>query len=257
VHRKSIKFISTVKKISGKYIAAYTKLKAVSFLLYMLLIICLIVLPLLASGYFERGYEIGSIAAASFSLEKAPGINILIIGDSLLIETDWVERFSFLLKGKYRFTRFGIYKDSKSGAMAEYGEKRIALDLIEYNPDIAIIAFGTNDVNVTELETYRENMESMVGKSEKYGAEVFINFIGPFEPSACKEEYTRYNDIIKIISYDYDVRVIDTHTPLTRNIEKYLADEMHYSYSGSEIVAKRVFNSITKYIDNEVITDNF
>lgn len=197
------------------------------------------------------------LAAASFSLEDAPEINILIIGDSLVIKTDWVERFDNLLKEKYKFTEFNIYKSCKSGALAEYGDKRIVLDLIEYHPDIVIIAFGTNDVNVTELKRYREAMENMVEKSEKYGAGVFVNFIGPFEPYACKEEYVKYNDILKIISYDYGVGIIDIHTPLMRDVENYLADGIHYSYSGSDVVAGRVFRSITKYIRDENILNSF
>jgi len=251
-----IKFISTVKKISIKRVLDCAGLKVARFLLYLLMIICFIVLPFLISNYFDRGYEINGLATANFSLEDAPGIDILVMGDSLIIETDWVERFGILLREKYKFTSFGIYKSGKSGATAEYGDKRIVLDLIKYNPDIVIIAFGTNDVNVTELDIYREHMEGMVEKSKKYGAEVFINFIGPFEPCACKEEYIKYNDIIKIISYDYGVRSIDVSTPLMRNTEKYLADNIHYSYSGSEIVARKVFGSVTRYIKDERILDN-
>ena len=253
MQRISKKFISAVRKISKKYIAADIKWNAARFLLYLVLIICLIILPFLFLYSIDRGYEIGGLAEESFSLGNAPEINILIMGDSLLIETDWVERFDKLLKKKYKFTGFNIYKSGKPGAPAEYGDKRIVLDLIEYHPDIVIIAFGTNDVNVTELKRYREAVESMVEKSERYGAEVFINFIGPFEPYACKEEYVKYNDILKIISYDYDIEIIDIHTPLMRDAEKYLADGIHYSYSGSGVVAGRVFRSITNYIEDEDI----
>jgi len=256
VHEILIKFISAVKKISAISALHGAGLKAARFLLYLLMIICFIVLPFLISNYFDRGYEINGLATANFNLEDAPGIDILVMGDSLIIETDWVERFGTLLREKYKFTSFGVYKGGKSGEVAEYGDKRIVLDLIKYNPDVVIIAFGTNDVNVTELEVYREHMEGMVEKSKKYGADVFINFIGPFEPCACKEEYIKYNDIIKIISYDYGVRIIDVNTPLMRNTEKYLADDMHYSYSGSEIVARKVFGSITRYIKDEKILDN-
>jgi len=200
---------------------------------------------------FTGDHKLGFFVSSKVEKKE---ITILLMGDSLMTETIWVEEFSEMLKEDYKFIDFEIIKSARPGEMSDNAASRIDKELKKYNPNILILAYGTNDVNVIKADNYKKNMESMIEKSLKQNVKVFINLIGPFEKTALKDRFVDYNFVLFELSETLDFEIMDILTPLSGDVEANLADHTHYSNRGSLIVAETVFEYISKYIeelDNE------
>jgi len=130
--------------------------------------------------------------------------------------------------------------------MARDGYTRFDSTVAIYNPEIIIVAYGTNDVG-PHVSGFKANLEGIVIKAKNLGARVFINLIGPISYPG-KEEYSEYNDIIRRIASKHGAVVIDVLTPLSQNPGAYLVDGMHYSSAGASVVAHTVFSYVSQYL---------
>jgi len=226
-----------------------SKIKIIKNSVILFIIFSIIICAICLILKFTHSREFGFIVSAEVENEE---IVILLMGDSLMEDTIWVEEFSKVLKKEYKFVDFKIIKSAKTGEMSDSAVLRIDKELEKYNPNIVILAYGTNDVNVIHIEKYKNNMELIIQKSLKYNAKVFVNLIGPFEPTALKEKYIYYNFEIVKLSNKLDFEIIDIDIALSGDIEANLADHTHYSDRGSLIVAETVFTSLLEYIKGEI-----
>jgi uncharacterized repeat protein (TIGR01451 family) len=186
---------------------------------------------------------------ASIGVQRHIYMTIVAMGDSLIAKSDWVQRFDQLMESSYPYADYNTIPSGVSGEMAHQGFLRFDSTVGIYNPQIIIIAYGTNDTGAS-LSNFRVHLEGLVMKSRKLGATVFLNRIGPLY-YAGKDEYPLYNNEIIKIANKYSIPVIDVLTPLSQNIGHYLyGDGVHYTPEGSAVVAQTVFNSVTKYLDD-------
>jgi lysophospholipase L1-like esterase len=154
--------------------------------------------------------------------------------------------FDELLEANYPYSDYNTIASGKGGEKASGGNARFDSTVAIYNPEIVIIAYGTNDAG-PRISGFEANLESIVAKAKNLGARVFINLVGPiYKPE--KEKYVEYNNTIRQIAAKYGAVVIDVLTPLSQNPGEYLADGMHYSSAGAVVVAHTVFSYVSQYL---------
>ncbi len=186
------------------------------------------------------------LPAKSLNVEGHVNMTIVAMGDSLIEMSNWVQMFDDLLEANYPYADYNTIASGKGGEMARDGYARFDSTVAIYNPDIVIIAYGTNDVG-PRVSGFEANLEGIVTKAQNLGARVFINLVGPIYRSG-KEGYASYDDIIRQIAAKRGAVVIDVVTPLSQNPGAYLADGMHYSQQGAIIVAHTVFSYVSQYL---------
>jgi len=186
------------------------------------------------------------LPSKSMTVRGHVNMNIVAMGDSLIEMTGWVQMFDDLLEANYPYADYNTIASGKGGEKARDGNTRFDSTVAIYNPQIVIVAYGTNDAG-PHISGFQANMESIIVKAKNLGARVFINLIGPiFKPG--KEKYVEYNDIIRQIASKYGAVVIDVLTPLSQNPGGYLTDGMHYSQAGAIVVAHTVFSYVSQYL---------
>lgn len=183
----------------------------------------------------------------SLSVRGNAAVNILVMGDSLIAKSNWVQALDGLLEANYPYAEYNTVASAVSGEMTSGGNARIDSNIAAHNPGIIIIAYGTNDVG-PRASGFTANMESMFIKAKNSGARVFVNLIGPINGWEGKEGYARYNDAIRQIAARQGVVVIDVLTPLSQNPGGYLSDGMHYTSAGASVVAHTVFSYVSQYL---------
>ena len=198
--------------------------------------------------HFKIESSNGEIELPSKSMNVRGNVNMTIVamGDSLIAKSNWVQTFDELLEANYSYADYNTIASAKSGEMARDGNARFDSTVAVHNPEIVIIAYGTNDVG-PRSSGFTANLESIVSKAKSLGARVFINLIGPINwPN--KENYPDYNNEIKRIAAKYGAVVIDVLTPLSQNPGGYLSDGIHYSSAGASVVAHTVFSYVSQYL---------
>jgi len=190
----------------------------------------------------------GEIEILSKSINVRGRVNMTIVamGDSLIAKSNWVQTFDDLLEANYPYADYNTIASAKGGEMARDGNRRFDSTVAVYNPQIVVIAYGTNDTG-PGVSGFRANLESIVIKSKNLGARVFINLIGPVDWPG-KEDYNETNDIIRQVASEHGAVVIDVLTPLSQNPGGYFVDGMHYSSVGASVVAHTVFSYVSQYL---------
>ena len=186
------------------------------------------------------------LPSRSLNVNGFANVTIVAIGDSLIEMSNWVQTFDYLLEANYPYADYNTIASGKGGEMARDGYARFDSSVSVHNPDIVIIAYGTNDAG-TNASGFTANLEGMIIKAKNLGARVFINLIGPiYRPE--KADYVDKNEAIKVIAARNGAVVIDVLTPLSQNPGAYLIDGMHYSGEGATVVAHTVFSYISMYL---------
>jgi len=187
------------------------------------------------------------IPSKSITVRRHVSMNVVAMGDSLIVKSNWVQTFDELLEANYPYADYNTIASAKAGELARDGYQRFDSTVAVHNPQIIIIAYGTNDAGKPGLSGFRANLEGIVVKSKNLGARVFVNLIGPINYPG-KENYSETNDIIKQVASKYGVVVIDVLTPLSQNPGGYFVDGMHYSSAGASVVAHTVFSYVSQYL---------
>ncbi|MFA5014121.1 MAG: SGNH/GDSL hydrolase family protein [Actinomycetota bacterium] len=187
-----------------------------------------------------------TLPSKSMAVRGHVNMNIVAMGDSLIARSNWVQMFDDLLEANYPYADYNTIASAKNGEMASGGNARFDSTVAIYNPQIVIIAYGTNDVG-PRYSGFSYNLESIVIKAKNLGARVFINLIGPINwPD--KENYPSYNNAIIQIAAKYGAVVIDVLTPLSQNTGGYISDGIHYTPQGATVVAHTVFSYVSQYL---------
>ena len=188
------------------------------------------------------------IEPASIYIQGHPYLNVVVMGDSLIAKSDWVQRLDGKLETAYPAADYNTIASAVSGEHSFEGLARFDSTVGPLGPQILIVAYGTNDTGVS-YSYFKYSIDNIAAKAKNIGATVFINLIGPISMPG-KESWPKYNQAIMEISAKYGVPVIDVTSPLSKSKGKYLSDGVHYTSSGSEVVAQTVFNSISQYLNS-------
>ncbi len=175
---------------------------------------------------------------------------IVAIGDSLIALSDWVQRVDGMLENTYPRTDYNTIASGVGGEHAPSGYNRFESSVAIHNPDIIIIAYGTNDVE-NSINKYKYYLDGLAKKAKQTGALVFIQNFGPIitEEHPDKEGYERYIAVCRQVAQENNIPYIDVYSRLSQNPSAYLMDWAHYSPAGSALVAETVFESISPYLN--------
>jgi len=186
------------------------------------------------------------LPSKSLGVRGNASVTIVAMGDSLIETSNWVQSFDHLLESNYPYAEYNTIASGKGGELACDGNERFNSTVAVHNPDIIIIAYGTNDI-LPRYTGFSDNMEGLFLKAKGTGARVFVNLIGPISRPG-KQNYQGYNDAIRQIAAKHGVVVIDVVTPLSQNPGGYLSDGIHYSSAGASVVAHTVFSYVSQYL---------
>lgn len=187
------------------------------------------------------------IEPASIYIQGHPYLNVVVMGDSLIAKSDWVQRLDGKLEAAYPAADYNTVPSAVNGELSFQGLARFDSTVGPLRPQILIIAYGTNDTGAS-LSYFKYSIENIVLKAKNIGATVFVNLIGPVSTQG-KENWPTYNAAIMEVAAKLGVPVINVTSPLSENMGKYLSDGTHYTSDGSEVVAQTVFNNISQYLN--------
>ncbi|MFC2145239.1 GDSL-type esterase/lipase family protein [Actinomycetota bacterium] len=187
------------------------------------------------------------IEPASINIQGHPYLNVVVMGDSLIAKSDWVQRLDGKLEASYPAADYNTVPSAVSGELSFQGLARFDSTVGPMRPQILVVAYGTNDVGAS-LSYFKYSLENIILKAKNIGATVFVNLIGPVS-AAGKEEWPIYNNALMEVAAKHGIPVINVTSPLSENRGRYLSDGTHYTSDGSEVVAQTVFNNITQYLN--------
>lgn len=197
----------------------------------------------------KYGIQAGTVnvsGSASAVSRIATGNTIVVMGDSLINMSDWVQRLGGIINSKFPSSGYNAIGSAVNGEMSFQGVSRFDSTVASQNPIIIIIAYGTNDIG-SSPDRFQSSMEQLVVKSKNTGATVFLNLVGPIYHSG-KQDWPAFNQIIMGIAAKYGIPVIDVAAPLSQNPGAYLTEGMHYSSEGAGVVAQSAFNVVSQYL---------
>ncbi len=177
---------------------------------------------------------------------SSSGKNIVVMGDSLITKSDWTQRLGGLINSSFPGSGYNVIGSGVNQEMSFQGLARFDSTVAPLNPQIIIIAYGTNDVG-SNPGRFQSSIEQLVEKSKRTGAIVFINLVGPIYQSG-KGDWPTFNQIIMNVAARYGVPVIDVTNPLNQNPGANLTEGMHYSAAGADIVSRAAYSVISPYL---------
>ncbi|MEI5994374.1 SGNH/GDSL hydrolase family protein [Candidatus Enterococcus mansonii] len=130
--------------------------------------------------------------------------------------------------------------------------KRLDKEVLREKPDLVTIFFGANDTNrdnLVSLETFAENIETMI---VKIGKEKVILLTPPYVDCARKPNredgrIREYAERVKAIAERYEIPVIDLYKAMVvyPGTDEFLqADGLHFSKTGYDLLAALIVREI-------------
>lgn len=135
-------------------------------------------------------------------LEEHGPINIVIFGDSIshgaIVDIDYENVYWNVLKRKlnaYRsYMPVNMINASIGGTNAMNSVKRMERDVFSHNPDLVIVCFGLNDVNL-EFEQYVGPLEKIFARCKEFGCDAIFmspNMLNTYVADDAPAEYWEY-----------------------------------------------------------------
>lgn len=201
-----------------------------------------------ASGSRDSGGSSGTSTAPA-TIKASGTINVVCMGDSLIVKSDWVPKLAQLLRQNYPGANFNVVASAQNGETAAGGYGRFESTVAVHNPQIIVIAYGTNDAG-NGLSNFDKYLSRLTDKAKATGAIVFLQNFGPIKTNEfpTKSDYMSYVSKVHEIASERGVRLIDVHGPLSGNISANLSDWCHYSSQGSSVVANTVYNNLASVL---------
>lgn len=179
----------------------------------------------ITSGYLLENIE----------TESYPSVLQSLMGDTCQVKNFGFAQRTLLNKGDYPYINEKMYNDA-----------------LNYNPDIAIIMLGSNDTsseNMKYSNEFVQDMSNMIRSFQnlKSHPKVYLclptSVYGDF--SDRDSVFTQViNPYLREIAKECNVELIDLRTP-TQNLELF-TDGIHPNKEGAKIVAREVYNAITR-----------
>lgn len=149
------------------------------------------------------------------------------------------------------------------------GLRRMSADVLEKDPDVVVIFFGTNDIRVdnankhTPPAKYKSNLEAMITACRKINAKVVLCTLPPIkeEPFFKRHDRKVFEDFGGLaalitaqhqaaisVAKEHNVTLVDFQTLLAAEPVWMSPDGVHPSEAGNAIIAKHIANAIKPLI---------
>lgn len=161
-----------------------------------------------------------------------------------------------MLQARYTAQTIKVDNAGLSGALAQTDYDRLFGALLTYNPQVVIIAEGTNDINGGEanINPAVDAMYSMVRKIRDFGAIPILGSIPPerygFPDAFCPECVVPYNNYLFGSVGPYAERTVDIYSVLNANIDMLIGgDGIHPTAEGYQEMATAYYDVIVKLFE--------
>ena len=140
-------------------------------------------------------------------IEHGP-INIVILGDSVThgafdfgeidFENCYVRKLAKKLNQKSTYIPVNVINAGIGGITAQRSISRLDSQVLAHNPDLVIVCFGLNDVNL-ELDAYIGALHKIFARIKEYGAEVIFmtpNMLNTYVGEKVPSEHVEYGKVL-------------------------------------------------------------
>ena len=212
---------------------------------------------------------------------------IIGFGDSLTygygvdINTSYIDRLDKYMPLYYPSISWNIVKKGVNGDNTKGALKRLKKDVLDLNPNIVIILFGTNDSSTYDNSfcsqfEYEKNLSEIITKIKAHNNRTGLNNCVPIPvlvtpppvidekiaPFTSCNRIKQYAYIVKKLASEYNCPVVDFYNYMVEesqgNIKEYLQDDgVHLSYKGYDCMYDCIFSELTKLINYEGILKNY
>ncbi|EMI46956.1 FAD-dependent oxidoreductase [Rhodopirellula sp. SWK7] len=151
-----------------------------------------------------------------------------------------------------------------AGHTSQEGLRRMNRDVLEKNPDVVVIFFGTNDIRVDSkkhvpVSDYAANLRTMIEKCRSHDSRVVICTLPPIDHAAYfkrheKATFDQVGGLVKLmadyratameVARDAKVPVVDLYSLLPLEPIWMSPDGVHPREQGSAIIAKHVASAV-------------
>ena len=147
-----------------------------------------------------------------------------------------------------------LFNAGISGNTTSDGLARIDRDVLEHKPTLVTVMFGLNDMTRVPLEDYRANLETIVEKCRRVGAEVVLCTPNAVIDTAGRPtaKLIEYCDVVRAVGRDKDVPVCDCYQTEDewrdqnpRGWRLTMSDEIHPNMDGHQRIAEQLTRTIT------------
>ena len=157
------------------------------------------------------------------------------------------------------------------GNSTEKGLRRIAKDVLDLQPDVVVILFGTNDCRVdaekvfVPLPKYKANLGNMVDQCKAIDAKVVLCSLPPINQKAYFQRHEKltfdkvgglnklladYRSAAQLVAEEQDVPFIDLNQLLEAEPKWLSRDGVHPSDKGNAIIARYVANAVRPLLED-------
>ncbi|PEX38459.1 lipase [Bacillus cereus] len=175
------------------------------------------------------------------------------IGDEVegIALKSWVDHFVQLYVNDIEYVNF-----AKRGLVTKEIRSQQLEKALAFKPDLVSLIAGANDVlkGRWNLQTYKNDMEFMIDKLSKTGADIMIANLPDFtvrlpfaseKKQVIKEQLLEANDVIRSLSKEYKLHHVDFWShQLVNDNTLWSTDLIHPNSKGYVKVAELIFNSL-------------
>jgi len=157
-----------------------------------------------------------------------------------------------------------------AGHSSAAGLRRMKKDVLEREPDVVVIFFGTNDARVDServhvpVKKYEENLETMVDECEKIGAKVVICTLPPIDEAIYYTRHERelyeeaggipalwesYRQAAIKVAKKNKLPLVDLNKELKAKPEWLSKDGVHPSAAGTRIIAGLISETVKPLVN--------
>ena len=159
-----------------------------------------------------------------------------------------------------------------AGNSTAKGLRRMSRDVLENDPDVVVILFGTNDLRAdaekvfVPLKQYKANLESMVDQCQEIGAGVVLCTLPPINHDAFFTRHERqpfdshgglaamiesYRNTAREVATAHSIPLVDLNGLLAETPRWISKDGVHPSEEGTAIIAKHVAAALAPLLTSQ------
>ena len=191
-----------------------------------------------------------ALALLFASNAQADGLNVVVYGDSIVsgMQLQTPQAYPARLADKMRevgYTDLNIVNMAAEGMTSSVGVDRLNL-LLEQKPDVAIVAFGADDVERgVSVEQSYNNLAVITGKLVQSG--VYVILVGMKAPPTLTGGYvSQFENMFRIVATSRKTMLVnDILEGVVGNPQLTLADDLHPNSRGVDVMVENSF----RYVD--------
>lgn len=204
---------------------------------------------------------VGEQLETAAKIRRGEPVRIVCFGDSVTgvyyhtgSRRAYTDMLGLALKQTHRRANLTMVNAGISGHTTVNALARIERDVLAHKPTLVTVMFGLNDMTGVPLETYRDNLVTIIRRCREVGAELVLctpnNVIDTSSrPTARLLDYCQ---VVRQVARDQDVALWDCYNAFEqlRRRDKFawrmlMSDEIHPNMDGHKRIAEGIAGRIT------------